>query len=92
MSGTSTDPRNITPPWRPRFGLAGLMLVMLVVSMMAAAAFYLVRALKGGRGWQLAFILFTLVAPIIIGITTSIFREVIHKKFLSKTSRRKRGN
>lgn len=64
-------------PWQPRFGIRGLLLLMVVVSVMAASGNYLVQALRGGRSFQLAFILFTLSAPMLVLVAVSLLRAIL---------------
>jgi hypothetical protein len=59
-------------PWQPRFGTRAMLLLMLVSSVMAAGGYYLVQALKGGRQFQLVFILFTLASPLLIMVIVSL--------------------
>ena len=63
-------------PWQPRYGLAGLLLFMLVCSVMAASVYYYVQSLDGQRQFQTAFILFTLVAPLFLMVVLSLVRAV----------------
>ena len=69
------EPRSSVPrPWQPRFGIGAMLLVMVVVSAMAAAGYYFVQFLRGGRPFQLTFILFTLIAPLLLTLGISLFR------------------
>lgn len=54
-----------------------MLLVMLVVSFMASAGFYLVRALRGSLSFHLIFILFTLAAPVFLLLIVSIARAAV---------------
>lgn len=78
MSGPPPDPRVVPKPWRPRFGLGTLLLAMLVVSVMAAAGSYAVRAWTSGstRSAQFIFILFTLATPVLLMVAVSVFYQV----------------
>jgi cation transporter-like permease len=76
MSNVNEPPENVPRPWQPRFGIGTMLLLMLVVSVMAAAASYFVRALHGGRVFQLAFILFTLAAPLVLVVIVSLARAL----------------
>ena len=59
-----TEAQTSEPAWRVRFGLRGLLTLMLMSSVLFAGGGYLLHAVRGGgRGFQLAFILFTLVGP-----------------------------
>lgn len=62
--------------WQPRFGLGSLMLVMLICSVMGSAAYYLVRSTQMGRSYQTAFILVTLVGPLLVMIVISNLRSL----------------
>lgn len=68
--------RNVPRPWQPRFGLGAMLLAMLVCSVMAAAGYYFVQSLRGGRQFQLVFILFTLASPLLLAVLISIARSV----------------
>jgi hypothetical protein len=48
-----------------------MLLVMLVCSVMAAAGYYFVQASRGGRPYQTAFIVLTLVAPLFLVVLIS---------------------
>jgi hypothetical protein len=72
----STAPTRATPPasprtGRPQFNLAGLMIVMLVLSVAAAPAYYLVRAGQGEPGAWLAGILLLLASPMLLIVVLS---------------------
>jgi Na+/melibiose symporter-like transporter len=64
-------------PWQPRYGLGGLLLVMLIASVMATAGFYFVRGMQGQREYQAAFILVTLIAPVLLVVIVSGLRAVL---------------
>jgi len=71
------DP-DVPQPWRPRYGIGGLLMVMLVFSVMAAAGSYMVRGLKEeGRSAHLVFILFTLAAPMLLMVVVSVIRHIV---------------
>jgi hypothetical protein len=53
-----------------------MMLVMLVFCVMAAAAYYFVRALRGERTFQVLFILFTVTAPLLLVVVISSVRAL----------------
>ena len=72
-----SDPVLLQPSPKPRppraqFGLAGLMLMMLVVSVTLAPASYLVRAARGEPGMQLTGILLVLTAPMLLVVLISV--------------------
>jgi hypothetical protein len=58
---------------------------MLVVSVMAAGGNYLVQMLRGGRSNQLAFVLFTIAAPLLLLVMVSVLMAI-----LRRSDRRKR--
>jgi len=68
---TETNP-DVPRPWQPKFGMAGLLMVMFVLSVMAASGYYFMQFLKGGRQSQLAFILFTLASPVVLMLVVSL--------------------
>jgi hypothetical protein len=75
---TETDkPTNAEwPRRRPQFSIGGLLMLMVVCSVMAAAGSYLVRSLqRPGGSSRLVFVLFTLVAPIVLMIAVSLIRQ-----------------
>ena len=59
-------------PWQPRFGILGMLLLMLVVCAMATAGYYFVQTVQGGRQDQLAFILFTVASPLLLLVMVSV--------------------
>jgi hypothetical protein len=69
-----------TRAWQPRFGIRGVLLLVLVVCVMAAGGNYLVLALRGGRSFQLAFILFTLSAPLLVLVAVSVAYAVFRRR------------
>jgi len=79
MSEKDQQPKPDVPqPWRPRFGIGSLLMVMLVFSVTGAAGFYLVRSLgERDRSAHLTFILFTLAAPILLMVAVSIIRQIV---------------
>jgi len=65
-------------PWRMRFGMRGLLMLMLISSILFAGGGYLLHAVRGGgRGFQLAFILFTLVGPMALLMVFTIVAWVM---------------
>jgi hypothetical protein len=75
-----TDDPRVPRAWQPRFGIRSMLLVMIVVSVMGTGGYYLMMSLRGGRSFQLAFILFTLAAPLLVMVAVSIFRAVVERK------------
>ena len=65
--------------WQPRFGIRGIFLVTLVVCVMAAGGYYLGQALRGGRPFQLVFILFTLASPLLVLVLVSVVRALLQR-------------
>jgi len=80
MNESKTSRPEAFPPWQPRFGIRGLLLLMVVVSVMAAGGNYFVQALHGGRSFQLAFILFTLSSPMLVLVAVSILRSLLNRR------------
>lgn len=80
MPINTPPPRPDVPrPWQPRFGMLSVLLVMVVVSVMAAAGFYLTRALQeSGRAWTLTFTLFTVAAPLLLLVVVSVIYVLGH--------------
>lgn len=64
----------ISPSWRPRFGIGGLLLVTFVFSVMGSAGYYFVQAIRGGRSAQFGFILFTLASPLLLVVLVSLLK------------------
>jgi len=72
-------PTHLTPPRRrrPQFSIGGLLMLMVVCGVMAAAGSYLVRSLQQPAGAaRLVFILFTLIAPVVLLVTVSLIRNI----------------
>lgn len=59
------------PARRPQFNLGGMMIVMVVLSVAAAPAYYLVRASQGEPGAQLVGILLVLASPLMLIVVMS---------------------
>ncbi len=73
---TNSDSQREVPRRRPQFTIGGLLLLMVVCSFMAAAGSYLVRSLQRPAGAnRLIFILFTLLAPVVLVIVASLLRQ-----------------
>jgi hypothetical protein len=66
--------------WQPRFGLGGLLLFMLVVSVMGAATYYGAQALRGRDEFQATFILFTLIAPLLLVVVLSTIHAILVRR------------
>ena len=78
-------------PWRPRFGLGTLLLVMLVCAVTASGASYLAKAFtnesNSATGNRAMFVIFMLVAPMILLVVLSATRGIL--KLVAKFSRRR---
>ena len=59
-------------PWLPQFGIAEMMLAMLVLSVMAAAGSYLKLAIDNNGG-QPIFVIFKLASPIALVLVLSAY-------------------
>lgn len=79
-SPENNETQSAPAPWQPRFGISTMLLIMLVVSVVGAAASYFVRAMQGGRDAQLAFILFTLAAPLLLVVIVSIAHTLFRRR------------
>jgi len=79
------DP-NVPKPWQPRFGLAALLMVMLVFCMMAAAAHYLVKGIQQGTSIQAIAVILAMVAPVLLLTVVSLGRQLMI--YLERRSRR----
>ena len=79
MAKTPSRSRPVAPePWQPRFGIGSLLMVTLVVSVMAAAGYYLFRVIRQGeRQVQLAFVLFTVAGPLLVLLVVSVTRRLL---------------
>jgi hypothetical protein len=60
--------------------MRAMLLVMIVVSVMGAGGYYLMMSIRGGRGFQLAFILFTIAAPLLVMVAVSVLRALLDRK------------
>ena len=75
---TETDTLSNPEPRRrrPQFSLGGLLMLMLVCSVTAAAGSYLVRSLQRPAGSsRLVFVLFTLVSPVVLMIAVHLILQ-----------------
>lgn len=66
-------------PLGPRFTLTAMLLVMLVMSVAAACASYLIRGLQGGRPAQLVALMVIVAAPLLLVVVVSVVRELLLK-------------
>ena len=66
------EPKPANQPWLPQFGIAEMMLVMLVLCVMAAAGSYLKLAIDNNRGTSI-FVIFTLASPIALVLVLSAY-------------------
>ncbi len=64
-------------PWQPKFGLAAMMLATLVVCVMGAASYYLVRAQIFGTGGRALFVVFVVAAPVVLVVALSLSRWLL---------------
>ena len=64
-------------PWLPRFGIAEMMLAMMIFCVMGAAGGYLRQASAKEDGSAMpAFVIFTLVSPIALVMVLSIYVNI----------------
>gem|GEM_PF-5524619 len=59
-------------PWLPQFGIAEMMLAMLIFCVMAAAGSYFWSAAQNGRG-RAVFVIFTLASPVALVLVLSAY-------------------
>ncbi len=85
MTTSPLTPLPSRPPWRPRFGLAEMMLAMMIFSVMGAAGSYLRGAIKQGQG-RAVFVIFTLAAPIALVLVLSFYKAL--RRWLANLNRR----
>lgn len=84
----SSDPKFQTPsnqpvrqPWLPKFGIAEMMLGMMILCVMGAAFSYARLAFENHSGRPI-FVIFTLAAPIALVLILSAYRAM--KKWLQR--------
>lgn len=60
-------------PWLPKFGIAEMMLAMMIFCVMAAAGNYLWAAIRSNQGHQgrAVFVIFTLASPVALVLALS---------------------
>jgi hypothetical protein len=75
MSDDDSKP-NQRRPWQPRYGLAGMLMLMLIFCIMAAAAYYLVRAVQGGTSFRTVSVIMITAAPALLVVLLSLLRAV----------------
>ena len=72
MDPTDTDSPSSGKPWLPQFGIAEMMLAMMIFCVMAAAGSYLRSAIQNDRG-RPVFVIFTLASPIALVVILSAY-------------------
>ena len=73
-TANASSQRPHRPPWLPRFGLAEMMLAMMIFSVMGAAGSYLMRAInQGTTSGRAVFVIFTLAAPMALVMVLSFY-------------------
>ena len=80
MKDAEEQHQRVPRPWQPRFSMRAMLLLMLVSGVSAAGASYFVRAADGGRASKLAFILFTLAAPLLLVVLVSAGRALVRRR------------
>ena len=65
------EPEQTAAAWQPRFSLRLMLLVMLILSVMAAAGRYLVMSFQPGQS-RVYFVLFTVAAPVLVLVAVSV--------------------
>lgn len=59
-------------PWLPRFGIAEMMLAMMIFCVMAAGGSYYRSAVENSRG-KAVFVIFTLASPVALVLIMSAY-------------------
>ena len=72
MSEPPMPPPDSPKPWLPQFGIAEMMLAMMILCVMAAAGSYLRSASENDRG-RAVFVIFTLASPIALVLVLSAY-------------------
>ena len=55
--------KSIPTPWRPRFGIRGMLLLMLIANILAAGIYFLARAAQGSGASHIIFLVLILGGP-----------------------------
>ena len=82
------EPREPDPPqrhWQPRFGIGGLFLIVLIVSVMAAAGSYLARTGGFSPSGQdklslVTFLFITLAAPALLVVVVAAAARLMRRR------------
>jgi Na+/melibiose symporter-like transporter len=74
---TPDEPKTRPSNWQFRFGIGGLMLVMLVACVMAAAASYSYQAIRGRASMRFVLVLFTVAGPMLLLVVVSVLLGLI---------------
>lgn len=79
---TPQEQPKVSKPWLPRFGIAEMMLAMMIFCVMGAAGGYLKQAADNNRA-RPVFVIFTLASPIALVLVLSAYLNL--KRWLRKT-------
>jgi hypothetical protein len=70
-TGPPPSPPPVDQPWRPRFNLFTLMLVMLIISVVGAGFYYVLRSMQSATDSGGVAILFILASPVLLVVLIS---------------------
>jgi hypothetical protein len=74
--------------WQPQFGIWTILLITLVCAVIAAGGSYLLRALQSETVPRLVFIVFSLVAPMLLLVIVSACQRLLRKNTQRPKSKR----
>ena len=69
--------KSIPAPWRPRFGIRGMLLLMLIANVLAAGIYYLARAAQGSGESHIIFLVLILGGPPALLVSASLGYHVL---------------
>ena len=69
--------KSIPTPWRPRFGIRGMLLLMLIANVLAAGIYYLARAAQGSGESHIIFLVLILGGPPALLVSASLGYHVL---------------
>jgi hypothetical protein len=79
--GEPPPANNLPEPWRPRFSLGTMLLVMMIVCVIAAGVSYAYRAYRlnaiSPLALQLTFLIFMLASPAIVMVVVSVVWQLV---------------
>ena len=69
--------KSIPTSWRPRFGIRGMLLLMLIANVLAAGIYYLARAAQGSGESHIIFLVLILGGPPALLVSASLGYHVL---------------